>query len=473
MSNLTKRALEASLKKLLLKKPLDKITISDIADDCGMNRMTFYYHFQDIYDLIAWSFDEDAEKILAGKKSYETWQEGYLAIFLSILENKPLIMNVYRSVSRDQLEQFLFKVSYRLLRNVVEEEDKERVVSEEDKDFIANFYKAPWSQLGAEIMNPIGCGDCHDPKTMDLKITRPALIEAFQRQGKDITKATQQEMRSLVCAQCHVEYYFKGEGKYLTFPWDKGMTMEDAEAYYDESDYYDYIHALSRAPILKAQHPGYELSMQGIHAQRGVACADCHMPYKAEGGIKYTDHHITSPLQYIDRTCQVCHRESEETLRQNVYERQRKVNEVRNKLEDELLHAHIEAEFAWKKGATETEMAPVLKFIRQSQWRWDYGVASHGASFHAPQEVTRILSAGLERAMKARLALSRILAKHGYTDEVPMPDISTKEKAQRYIGLNPEELHRKKGEFLKTVVPKWIEEARKKNRIMTADASRS
>ena len=141
MSNLTKSALEASLKKLLLKKPLDKITISDIADDCGMNRMTFYYHFQDIYDLIAWSFAEDAEKILAGKKSYETWQEGYLAIFLSILENKPLIMNVYRSVSREQLEQFLFKVSYRLLLNVVEEEDKERVVSEEDKDFIANFYK--------------------------------------------------------------------------------------------------------------------------------------------------------------------------------------------------------------------------------------------------------------------------------------------------------------------------------------------
>ena len=141
MSNLTKRALEASLKKLLLKKPLDKITISDIADDCGMNRMTFYYHFQDIYDLIAWSFDEDAEKILAGKKSYETWQEGYLQLFLSILENKPLIMNVYRSVSREQLEQYLFKVSYRLLRDVVEEEDKERVVSEEDKDFIANFYK--------------------------------------------------------------------------------------------------------------------------------------------------------------------------------------------------------------------------------------------------------------------------------------------------------------------------------------------
>ena len=338
---------------------------------------------------------------------------------------------------------------------------------------VANFYKAPWSKWGDQVMNNVGCSDCHDSKTMDLKPARPALYEAWQRVGKDVNKATHQEMRSLVCAQCHTEYYFKGDGKYLTFPQDSGMTVEAMEKYYDAMNYKDYTHALSRAPILKAQHPGYEIHQMGIHGQRGVSCADCHMPYMSKGGVKYTDHHITSPLQYIDRTCQVCHRESEETLRQNVYERQRKVNEVRNKLEDELLHAHIEAEFAWKKGATETEMAPVLKFIRQSQWRWDYGVASHGASFHAPQEVTRILSAGLERAMKARLALSRILAKHGYTDEVPMPDISTKEKAQRYIGLNPEELRRKKGEFLKTVVPKWIEVARKKNRIMTADASRS
>lgn len=179
----------------------------------------------------------------------------------------------------------------------------------------------------------------------------------------------------------HVEYYFKGDGKYLTFPWDKGFTMEDAERYYDEADYYDYIHTLSRTPILKAQHPDFEIAQQGIHAQRGVSCADCHMPYKSEGGVKFSDHHITSPLANIDRTCQTCHRESEEVLRQNVYDRQRKANEIRNKLEDELAKAHIEAKFAWDKGATEAEMKPVLKYIRQSQWRWDYGVASHGASF--------------------------------------------------------------------------------------------
>ena len=125
---------------------------------------------------------------------------------------------------------------------------------------VDNFYKSKWAAMGTEIVNPIGCADCHEPENMNLHISRPALIEAFQRQGRDITKATQQEMRSLVCAQCHVEYYFKGDGKYLTFPWDKGFTVEDMEAYYDKEGFADYTHKLSRTPILKAQHPDYELS---------------------------------------------------------------------------------------------------------------------------------------------------------------------------------------------------------------------
>lgn len=208
------------------------------------------------------------------------------------------------------------------------------------------FYNQKWSAMGSEIVNPIGCADCHDTETMDLRISRPALIEAFGRMGKDITKATHQEMRSLVCAQCHVEYYFRKENKYLTFPWGKGTSMEDVEKYYDEMDYYDYIHAISKTPILKAQHPDFEIAQLGIHAQRGVACADCHMPYMSQGGMKFSDHHIQSPLNYIDRTCQVCHRESEEVLRKNVYDRQRMANEIRNKLEKELAAAHIEAKFA-------------------------------------------------------------------------------------------------------------------------------
>ena len=287
--------------------------------------------------------------------------------------------------------------------------DVPRVMKEKG---VANFYKAPWSKWGDQIMNSVGCSDCHDSKTMDLKPARPALYEAWQRVGKDVNKATHQEMRSLVCAQCHTEYYFKGDGMYLTFPQDSGMTVEAMEKYYDAMNYKDYTHALSRAPILKAQHPGYEIHQMGIHGQRGVSCADCHMPYMSKGGVKYTDHHIMSPLANIERTCQTCHRQSAETLRQNVYERQRKCNEIRNRVENELATAHIEAKFAWDKGATEAEMKPVLDLLRKSQWRWDFAVASHGAAFHAPQEIMRILSHSLDFANQARLKVAKVLARH-------------------------------------------------------------
>lgn len=333
---------------------------------------------------------------------------------------------------------------------------------------VAEFYKNKWSAMGEEIVNPIGCSDCHDSETMNLHISRPALVEAFERQGRDISKATPQEMRSLVCAQCHVEYYFRGDGKYLTFPWDKGFTMEDMEAYYDEHRYYDYIHTLSKAPILKAQHPDYEISQMGIHGQRGVSCADCHMPYKSEGGLKFSDHHIQSPLNMIDRTCQVCHRESEETLRNNVYERQRKANETRNRLEQELAKAHLEAQFAWQHGAKEEQMHEALQLIRQAQWRWDFGVASHGASFHAPQEIQRILSHGLDRAQQARLAIHKVLASNGYVGDVPLPDVSTKAKAQKYIGLDMEAEESAKEQFMHTTVPEWLAKAKAAGKLADA-----
>jgi nitrite reductase (cytochrome c-552) len=324
---------------------------------------------------------------------------------------------------------------------------------------IENFYKSTWAQMGWQIVNPIGCADCHEPEHMDLRISRPALIEAFERQGKDIRDASQQEMRSLVCAQCHVEYYFRGDGKYVTLPWDNGLTVEDMEAYYDGMGFSDFTHKLSRAPIIKAQHPDWEIAAMGIHGQRGVACADCHVPYKSEGGVKYSDHHIQSPLNVIDRTCQVCHRESEETLRTNVYERQLKANELRNRLEEELARAHIEAAFAWEKGASEGQMASVLRLLREAQWRWDFGVASHGGSFHAPQEIQRILGNGLDRALRARLGVAKVLANLGYTADVPMPDVSTKEKAQAYIGLDIPAERAAKEVFMETIVPEWLLEA--------------
>lgn len=330
---------------------------------------------------------------------------------------------------------------------------------------IENFYKTAWGDLGSQIVNPIGCADCHDPVTMNLTITRPALVEAFERQGKDIKNATNQEMRSLVCAQCHVEYYFKGDGKYLTFPWDKGTTVEDMEEYYDNANFSDWTHALSRAPMLKAQHPDYEIFMMGPHAKRGLSCADCHMPYKSEGGIKYSDHHIMSPLKNISGTCQTCHKDSEENLRNYVYEYQDKALEIRDRIETELAKAHIMAKAAWDNGAKDAQMAASLKLIRQAQWRWDYSVASHGASFHAPVEVQRVMSHSLDKTLQAQLELQKVLFALGVKD-VAIPDLSTKDKAQRYIGLDIPAETAKKDKWIKTVVPKWIEEAKKNNRLV-------
>jgi len=332
----------------------------------------------------------------------------------------------------------------------------------------ANFYKGGWESKGPEIVNPIGCADCHDAATMNLRISRPALAEAFQRTGREITAVTHQEMRSLVCAQCHVEYYFDKKKienvQYLTFPWDKGMTADDIEKYYDTYEFSDWTHAISKAPMLKAQHPDYEVYLTGVHAKRGVACADCHMPYKSEGGQKYTDHHIQSPLNNIANSCQVCHREETTDLITDVYERQDKIIENRDKLEVLLVRAHMEAGKAWEKGATGNQMKSILSLIRQAQWRWDFASAGHGNSIHAPVEISRIIAAGIDRSQEARVKLARLLASLGYTDEVPYPDIDTKAKAQALIGLDMQQLNQEKAKFLKTAVPEWQKEAQKREK---------
>ena len=141
MPNATKAALEESLKRLLLKKPLDKITITDITTDCGISRMAFYYHFKDIYDLVEWSCVEDGTKALQGKKTYDSWTEGLTQIFGAVLENTPFIMNVYRNVDRERMERYLYHLTYDLIVGVVQEKSKDLDISGEDKKFIANFYK--------------------------------------------------------------------------------------------------------------------------------------------------------------------------------------------------------------------------------------------------------------------------------------------------------------------------------------------
>ncbi len=331
---------------------------------------------------------------------------------------------------------------------------------------VAAFYTGAWARLGSEIVNPIGCADCHDETTMNLRISRPALVEAFERRGRDITKASYQEMRSLVCAQCHVEYYFNKKvvegANYLTFPWDNGFTAEAMEEYYDDIEFSDWTHAVSKAPMLKAQHPDYEVYMTGIHARRGVACADCHMPYISEGGQKFTDHKMQSPLNNIANSCQVCHREEATRLVQDVYERQDKVIESRHDLEKQLVRAHVEAKKAWELGATEEQMKSILMGIRYAQWRWDYVAASHGGSFHSPVESARTVANGISIIQDTRILLARLLAHLGHNEPVPYPDISTKAKAQEFIGLNMKSLREEKQEFKKTVLPKWAEEAEKR-----------
>lgn len=141
MSNTTKLALKASLKKFLLRKPLDKITINDLTADCGISRMSFYYHFKDIYDLVEWICVEDGKRALQDKKTYDTWQEGLSQVFEAVLENKPFILNVYRSVSKDKIESYLYKLTYSLIANVVEEKSAGTKLAESDKAFIAEFYK--------------------------------------------------------------------------------------------------------------------------------------------------------------------------------------------------------------------------------------------------------------------------------------------------------------------------------------------
>ena len=334
---------------------------------------------------------------------------------------------------------------------------------------IEEFYSGKWADKGSEVVNPIGCADCHDSKTMSLKISRPALVEGFKSMGKDINNATHQEMRSLVCAQCHVEYYFnKKEPKegvpYLTFPWKNGMSVEAMEKYYDDMNFKDWTHKISKAPMLKAQHPGYEVWSEGIHAKRNVSCADCHMPYKTEGGQKFTDHKIQSPLNNIANSCQVCHREDADKLVENVYSNQSKIKENQLKLEDILVRAHVEAGKAWELGATEEQMKDILMDIRHAQWRWDYSVASHGASFHAPVEIGRVVSSAILIAQESRLKLSRLLSSMGYNEEVPLPDVSTKHKAQDYIGLPMEKMKQDKEKFKKELVPEWLKEAEERER---------
>jgi nitrite reductase (cytochrome c-552) len=263
------------------------------------------------------------------------------------------------------------------------------------------------------VDHPISCIDCHDPQTMQLRITRPGFMEGIRAwkasqgiQNYDVnTQATRQEMRSFVCGQCHVEYYFKGPEKRLVYPWSKGIKVDEIMAYYDEQKHKDWVHADSGAEVLKAQHPEFEMYNQGIHARSGVACADCHMPYMREGALKISDHHVRSPLLNINRACQTCHKWPEEELKFRVETIQERTFQLRNIAMDALIELINDIKKAREAGKTDAELAAARDFQRRAQFYLDFVEAENSTGFHAPQEAARILGESINFSRRGQVAL--------------------------------------------------------------------
>jgi nitrite reductase (cytochrome c-552) len=225
----------------------------------------------------------------------------------------------------------------------------------------------------------------------------------------DVTQATRQEMRTYVCAQCHVEYYFLGENKVLTFPWSQGYTIDDIEAHYDTYGFTDWTHAESGAPMIKIQHPEYEMSTTGIHARSGVACADCHMPFMRDGGLKISDHWIRSPLTNLNNACQTCHNIPEEELYNRVLNIQTTTAGLLHDAESAIIDAIDTIAAAMAAGATEEQLAEARQFHRAASLRWDFVSSENSTGFHSPQEAARVLANAIDFARQSQLSATEVL----------------------------------------------------------------
>ncbi|MEW5989105.1 MAG: ammonia-forming cytochrome c nitrite reductase subunit c552 [Chloroflexota bacterium] len=272
-----------------------------------------------------------------------------------------------------------------------------------------NFNHTPYNDLKDRLQIGPSCADCHDPQTMALRLTRPALINALAEQGIDWTQAGRQEMRTYVCAQCHVEYYFKGDNKVLTFPWSQGLTIDDIEAHYDAYEFKDWQHAESGAPMIKIQHPEYEMFSTGLHASSGVACADCHMPYVREGAVKVSDHWLRSPLVNIAQACQTCHRQDEAALEQRIHTIQDRTAALLRQTEEAIVEAIDAIVAAQAAGATDEQLAEARQLHRRASLRWDFVSSENSTGFHSPQEAARVLAEAINYARQAQLSAERLL----------------------------------------------------------------
>ncbi len=286
-----------------------------------------------------------------------------------------------------------------------------------------------WSDAHKLVSHPVTCIDCHDPKNAQLRVTRPAFVIGIQvlaksddkvphlpsierwREGKKKAdydpnvEASRQEMRTLVCAQCHVEYYFQPKTNLLIYPWHKGLKMEQIESYYDEIGFKDWTHKEAGSPMLKAQHPEFELWSQGIHARSGVSCADCHMPYKREGAVKVSDHHVRSPLLNVARACQTCHRYDETEIKSRVAVIQDRTKGLLNRAEMAVKELIDALKAAKEKNVPEPRIKAAQTLHRKAQWRMDFIMAENSMGFHAAQESARILGEAIDFARQGQATL--------------------------------------------------------------------
>ncbi|MDW8317599.1 MAG: ammonia-forming cytochrome c nitrite reductase subunit c552, partial [Anaerolineae bacterium] len=271
----------------------------------------------------------------------------------------------------------------------------------------------PYAEATQLVSGPITCNDCHNPENMAIRVTRPAFVDGIQALARSDypvphlpsierwragdrqteydpnTMASRQEMRSLVCAQCHVEYYFAGQEKKVVYPWHNGLTTEAIYEYYQETGHKDWTHKLTEAPSLKAQHPEFELWSQGVHAANGVACADCHMPYERVGAVKISDHHVRSPMLNINNACQTCHNQSEAEILARVNTIQDKTFAHMDRATAALVALINDIQAAKANGAPEDRLARAREFQRQASFWVDYINAENSMGFHAPQEAMR------------------------------------------------------------------------------------
>lgn len=273
------------------------------------------------------------------------------------------------------------------------------------------YAKVPLVDLFPLLKHPITCANCHEPSTMKLRVINPAFIEAMANRGIDVKKASREEMRSYVCGQCHVEYYFQPETSKVIFPWAKGMKPEEMYAYYADlpSGFaQDWLHPDSQAKMLKAQHPEFETWANGVHGKAGVSCADCHMPFMRENGQKYSSHWLTSPMKNIGPSCRTCHDQSEAWLLERVKTTQNNVWQLQKLAGEWVAKAHGvigKAGAAPKVNVLELEKSREL--VRKAQWFWDIVAAENSMGVHNPDQVLNTLGQSIDLAHQAIATANR------------------------------------------------------------------